>query len=42
MALLIDMIVAILTITVSAMPKGLSPLTWLDHFLYLSRTGNAS
>jgi len=35
MALLIDMIVAILTSTVSAMPKGLSPLTWLDDFLYL-------
>jgi putative oxidoreductase len=35
MALLIDMIVAILTSTVSAMPKGRSPLTWLDDFLYL-------
>jgi len=34
-ALLIDMIVAILTSTLSAMPKGLSPLTWLDDFLYL-------
>jgi len=34
-ALLIDMIVAILTTTLSAMPKGLSPLNWLDAFLYL-------
>lgn len=34
-ALFIDMIVAILTSTLSAMPKGLSPLTWLDDFLYL-------
>ena len=34
-ALLIDMIVAILTTTLSAMPKGLSPLNWLDSFLYL-------
>ena len=33
-ALLIDMIVAILTTTLSAMPKGLSPLNWLDAFLY--------
>ncbi len=29
-ALLIDMIVAILTTTLSALPKGLSPLKWLD------------
>jgi putative oxidoreductase len=34
-ALLIDMIVAILTNTLSIMPKGLSPLNWLNDFLYL-------
>ena len=34
-ALLIDMIVAILTNTLSTMPEGLSPLNWLDDFLYL-------
>jgi putative oxidoreductase len=34
-ALLIDMIVATPTTTLSAMPKGLSPLSWLDDFLYL-------
>jgi len=34
-ALLIDMIVAVLTSTLSSMPKGLSPLNWLDAFLYL-------
>lgn len=34
-ALLIDMLVAILTANLSAMPKGLSPLNWLDDFLYL-------
>jgi putative oxidoreductase len=34
-ALLIDMIVAILTTTLSTMPKGLSPFKWLDDFLYL-------
>jgi putative oxidoreductase len=34
-ALLIDMIVAVLTNTLSSMPKGLSPLNWLDDFLYL-------
>jgi putative oxidoreductase len=33
--LLIDMIVAVLTDTLSTMPKGLSPLNWLDDFLYL-------
>jgi putative oxidoreductase len=33
--LLIDMVVAILTNTLSTMPKGLSPLGWLDDFLYL-------
>lgn len=35
MALLIDMIVAILTEAISTMPKGLAPLNWLDDFLYL-------
>jgi putative oxidoreductase len=34
--LLVDMVVAILTTTLSAMPKGLSPLSWLDDFLYLA------
>jgi len=34
-ALLIDMTVAILTDSLSTMPKGLSPLNWLDDFLYL-------
>ena len=34
-ALLIDMLVATLTSAVSTMPKGLSPLSWLDDFLYL-------
>ena len=34
-ALLIDMIVATLTDTLSTMPKGLSPLRRLDDFLYL-------
>jgi putative oxidoreductase len=33
--LMIDMIVAVLTSAVSTMPKGLSPLNWLDDFLYL-------
>jgi putative oxidoreductase len=35
LALLIDMIVAILTTSISTLPKGLSPLSWLDDFLYL-------
>ena len=35
LALLINMIVAVLTNTLSTMPKGLSPLNWLDDFLYL-------
>ena len=35
MALLVDMVVAILTTKLSAMPNGLSPLKWLDDFLYL-------
>ena len=34
-ALLIDMIVATLTSSLSTLPKGLSPLNWLDDFLYL-------
>ena len=34
-ALLVDMLVAILTTKLSAMPKGLSPLSWLNDFLYL-------
>ena len=34
-ALLIDMIVATLTSAVSTLAKGLSPLNWLDDFLYL-------
>ena len=34
-ALLIDMIVATLTNAISTLPKGLSPLSWLDDFLYL-------
>ena len=35
MALLIDMAVAVLTSALSTIPKGLSPLKWLDDFLYL-------
>ena len=35
MAVLIDMIVATLTSAISTLPKGLSPLRWLDDFLYL-------
>jgi len=35
LALLVDMLVAILTTKLSGMPKGLSPLNWLDDFLYL-------
>ena len=34
-ALMVDMIVATLTEAISTMPKGLSPLSWLDDFLYL-------
>ena len=34
-ALLIDMAVATLTTAISTMPKGLSPVSWLDDFLYL-------
>jgi putative oxidoreductase len=34
-ALLIDMVVATLTSAVHTLPKGLSPVNWLDDFLYL-------
>jgi len=34
-ALLIDMSVAVLTNALATLPKGLSPLSWLDDFLYL-------
>jgi putative oxidoreductase len=34
-ALLIAMLVAVLMTKLSTMPKGLSPLRWLDDFLYL-------
>jgi len=34
-ALLVNMLVAILTTKLPGMPKGLSPLNWLDDFLYL-------
>lgn len=33
--LLVNMLVAILTAKLSGIPKGLSPLNWLDEFLYL-------
>jgi putative oxidoreductase len=33
-ALLGDMLVAILTTKLSALPTGVSPLNWLDNFLY--------
>jgi len=35
LALLVNMLVAILTTNLPAMQKGLSPLNWLDDFLYL-------
>ena len=35
LVLLIDMIVATLTSALSTIPKGLSPLSWLDDLLYL-------
>jgi putative oxidoreductase len=35
LVLAVDMIVAILTTTLFAMPKGVSPLSWLDNFLYI-------
>jgi putative oxidoreductase len=34
-ALMIDMIVATLTNALATLPKGLSPLSWLDDLLYL-------
>jgi putative oxidoreductase len=34
-ALLGDMMVAILTTKLAGLPKGVSPLSWLDNFLYL-------
>ena len=34
-ALLVDMVVAILTTKLSAMPRGLSPLKWFDNFVYI-------
>ncbi len=34
-ALLVDMVVAILTTKIFTMPKGLSLLNWLDDFLFL-------
>ena len=33
--LLVDMLVAILTAKLPRMPKGLSPLNWVDEFLFL-------
>ena len=35
LALLVDLAVAILMTTLPDLPKGLSPLNWLDDFLYL-------
>jgi len=35
MALLIDMVVAALTVSVPALPKALSPVKWFDDLLYL-------
>ena len=35
LALLVNMLVAILTTTLSSIAKGQSPLNWLDSFLYL-------
>jgi putative oxidoreductase len=35
LALLVDMIVATVTSTLSTLPKGLSPLSWVDDLLYL-------
>jgi len=35
LALSVDMVVAILTTKLSAMPKGVSPLEWVDNLLYL-------
>src|SRR5580700_7154130 len=33
-ALLVDMLIAILTTKLSTMPEGLSPLSWLDDLFY--------
>jgi putative oxidoreductase len=35
LALSVDMVVAIVTVKLSAMPKKLSPFAWVDDFLYL-------
>jgi putative oxidoreductase len=35
LALSVDMVVAILTTKLSAMPKGVSPLEWVDNLFYL-------
>ena len=35
LALLVDMAVAVLTTKLSTLPKGLSPLEWVDNLLYL-------
>ncbi len=35
LTLLVDMLVAILTTNLAGLPKRLSPLNWLDDFLYL-------
>jgi putative oxidoreductase len=35
LALLVDMLVAIVTTNLSTIPKGLAPLNWLGEFLYL-------
>ena len=35
LALSVDMVVAILTTKLSAMPKGLSPIGWFDNLLYI-------
>jgi putative oxidoreductase len=37
-ALIIQMIVAIATVQLATIPKGLSVLAWLDDFLYLPET----
>jgi putative oxidoreductase len=37
-ALLVDMLVAILTTRLSGMPKGVTPLNWLDDLLYFPET----
>jgi len=37
-ALIIQMIVAITTVQLATIPKGLSFLDWLDEFLYLPET----